>query len=423
MAITLRADNRSLLKDAKYSYLLDNTSSGVSSITVANTDSFAHNDFVIIGNIGSENTELVQVDTVTEATGVLTLVSNTRFSHSESSRVSVVGYNQIRFYWTSLLTVPNPSASPITVNSVVQNNNITTTGVQVTTSPNTAIYTKTTDPTKVENVDVTPPIIFNSDTPLALPSDIQVDSFYSTYSDSAHSTGYGWFAFYNSTTLSYSAISNAIPYSGFNSNTVKEVFSDFDSCLNQKELKLISMEDRYSWLNEAYNIMTNELNTGNWEYNSSGPLNLTIKSGVAEYLLPDDFSNMLYINETSSGDKINHYSSTFQIPRSTSFREYEIRGRYLVFRPVPTTDSTVTLEYLKISSRLTDLQSVINLPDNASYSLKDFMLFRAYRKLGNLTESTNSLTLFNKNIERMKIYSIKRDNGLDSWSIDNAQNV
>lgn len=421
MAITLRADNRSLIKGAKYSYSVENYSSGVSSIVIANTDGFAANNFVCIGNIGNENTEIVQINTVTEATGTLSLVSNTRFAHSESSRITVVPYDQVRFFRTERPTVPNPAASPITENEIVQNSSITETKQTITTHPNTATYTKSSDPTKVVTVDETPPILFNTDRPLAL-VDISAGDFYTTFSDNTYATGYGWFAFYNSISGIYSAVSNAIPYSGFPYNTVRELFAGFDSCLNSKELRLISMDDKYAWANEGYSQLVNELNLGNWEYNSSGPITLTINAGVTEYLLPDDFSDLLYVNE-SNGDKINHYSQTFQPPVSTSVREYEIRGRYIVFRPSPTAAGTVTLAYLKNSTVLKSLSDVIDLPNRAYYSLKDFMLFRAQRKLGNLTESNNSIAVFNKSIENMKLYAGRRDDGLDSWSVNNAQNV
>lgn len=421
MAVILRADNRTLLKDAKYSFLLDNSPSGSASITIANTDGFSANDFLVLGNIGSENTELIQVNTVTSSTGVLTLVANTRFAHSESTRVTIVAYDKVRFYWTASPTVPNPSASPIIITETVQNA-ITDAKTTTTTSPSTATYTNAVDPTFTQTVDITPPLVFNTTTPLTSAIAVQVDSFYSIYSDSVHSTGYGWFAFYNSTSLTYSAVSNSIPYAGFEYNTVAEIFANFDSCLNMKELKLISTKDKYTWLNEAYAKTVNELNLGNWEFNASLPLTLALKANTANYLLPDDFGNMLYINE-ANGDKIDHYEATFQPPSTYSVRRYMIRGKYLVFDPVPETDATVTLSYLKNSSTLKNMSDVVNLPDKAHFNIKDFMLFRAYRKLGNLTESTNSLALFNKSIENMKIYSIKRDNGLDSWTIADSANV
>lgn len=420
MSVILRADNRSLIKGTKYSYSVENCSSGVSSIVIANTDGFNVNDYVLIGNFGSENAEIVQISTVATATGTLALVVATRFAHSESTRVTVIQYNKVRFFWTARPTVPNPSASPITENEIIQNSFITETKQTVTTHPNTAVYTKTTDPTETLNVDTTPPILFDYGTPLAY-LDISAGDYYTTYIDDTRSTGYGWFAFYNAVSITYSALSNPIPYAGFPYNTVKELFSGLDSCLNAKELRLISLDDKYTWANEGFSRMVNELNLGNWEYNSSGPITLTIQAGVTEYLLPDDFSNLLYINE-ANGDKINHYAQTFEPPFAASVREYEVRGRYLVFRPSPVEGSTVTLAYLKNSIVLKDLSDVINLPDRGFYCLKDFMLFRAHRKLGNLTESTNSLAIFEKGIEKMKIFSIKRDDSLDSWSVDDAQN-
>lgn len=425
--LTLKADNRSILRDTKYSYLVDNNASGTGSIIVSNSSNFNPNDFLIIGNIGSESTEIAQVDTITSATNTLVLVSNTKFAHSESTRVTAVLYNQVQFYWTAAPTVPNPV--PITSSTIVQNKFITSTEADTITQPTTAIYTKITDPSFVQNIDITPPITIDFSTPLTL-SNLQVDNFFTTYNDSIHATGYGWFAFFNSTTLLFSAVSNPIPYGGFDLNTVKEVFSGFDSCLNQKELKLISNEDRYSWLNEGFSRMVNELNLGNWEYNSSGPLLLNIKSGITEYLLPPDFSNLLYINEFNtdpvlgnSGDKILEYEQTFEQTRTSSARRYQIRGRYVVFFPTPQSDGQVVFAYLKNAGRLKQLSDVVDLPDNAYQHIKDFMLFRAYRKLGNLTESNNSLAIFNKAVENMKIYSIKRDNGLDSWTLPTESNV
>jgi len=72
MAITLRADNRAIVKDGKYSYLLDNYSSGSTSVSIMNTEGFFHNSFVLIGNIGSENTEILQLNKVDANTGELT---------------------------------------------------------------------------------------------------------------------------------------------------------------------------------------------------------------------------------------------------------------------------------------------------------------------------------------------------------------
>jgi hypothetical protein len=420
MGKIIRADNRTLIKDVKYTYLTSNIVQGVSSIDVSNTSGFSANDYITIGNIGSSNTEIAQISAVTD-NNTLALVSTTKFAHAESSRITIIGYNKVRFFWTAAPVVPNPSSYPVTETSIDQIASITSTKTKVTTSPSTAIYTKSTDPTEVEHVDITPPILLDYTTPLAL-VDIEADKYLTTYQDSSHSTGYGWVAFYNTTTAIYSSPSSAIPYAGFPSNTVREIFESFDSMLNAKDIKSISVTDKYTWLNEGASYAVNELNLGNWEYCSSGPRVLTVTSSVAEYLLPPDFSDMLYIND-SDGYKINHYNQTFEPAGTYSDITYEIRGRYLVFYPTPTSNTTVTLAYLKNSSTANDYSDVIDLPNNFHMNIKDYMLFRAYKKLGDRQSSMDSLTLFKDSINRMKTYSINRDNGLNSWNISNSQNV
>jgi hypothetical protein len=116
------------------------------------------------------------------------------------------------------------------------------------------------------------------------------------------------------------------------------------------------------------------------------------------------------------------YSATFQRSDVASLVKYAIRGKFIIFYPVPQQDTTITLAYLKGSQTLSKLDDVIDLPNNAFYAIKDYMRFRAYQKLGNTSESANSYSLFNKQIESMKIHAIRRDDGLDSWSISDTAN-
>ena len=491
MSINLRSDNRAILKDGKTSYLLDNYSSGLATISISNTEGFFHNSFIVIGNIGSENTEILKIDTVDRNTGALTfssftdtasgstnaalttiinfttnkkfvagqtvwigqgntgvkrgsgivttsgdglamtitndggliinmssgdqiIVSDvTRFAHAESTKVTVTPYSKVRFFRTETPVVPNVATQ--TTLTVDQNNSITETKTStLSDTTQTTTYSRTGDPSFVQTVDFTPQIIFENAKTLSPLIDIQVNDFYTTFYDNDNYDGYGWYAFYNETSGRYSPISNYIPYAGFADNTVSEIFGSFDSELNTKEIKLISQKDRFTWLNEGLSMMTNELNLGNWEYNASEDLILNIKKNVSQYLLPMNFSNLLFIND-SRDLKIDHYAATFQRPQSSGVLKYLIRGRYLIFDPIPTEDTTVTVSYLAKSTTITRLEQTVDLPDNAHYFLKDYMLYRAYRKLGNTSESKDRYTVFNQNIDKMKIYSIKRDNGLDSW--------
>ena len=79
-------------------------------------------------------------------------------------------------------------------------------------------------------------------------TDIQADDFYTKAYDTTNTTGFGWFIFYNSTTAKATQNSNAIPYAGFENNSVKKILDSFFSQLNNKELKLISNDDAFIWL-------------------------------------------------------------------------------------------------------------------------------------------------------------------------------
>jgi hypothetical protein len=367
--ITLKADNRSLTINALYSYLNTNYLSGVSSLVIKNSSGFADNDYVLLGEFGSETAEVVQATTVTAATHTLTLGAATKFAHSESTKVTILPYNQVRFYRTVTAT-------------------------------------------------------FSATAPLAAYTDINADSYYSTIKDATNTTGFGWFVFYNSTTTKASANSNAIPYAGFAENSVKKVLDNFFSDLNNKEQKLISNDEAFSWLNEAYNIAANELNLINREYNVAEPYDISVVVGTQEYALPDTFSratsvydetNDVYIdNIDSAGIDFNEYSSNVTY--------YYIRGSYIGFTPNPTAAFSAHLRYKAKKTKLTSYYDNIEFPNNNYYFLKDYMMFRAGPKLQR-QDKPDYYKLFFEAISRMKVNSHKQNASLDAWGIDPTANV
>ena len=137
---------------------MTNYASGVSSFSILNaTESvFAVNTFLLLGNFGAEDTEIVRILTVDNDTGAITTTTPTLFSRPESTRVTVLPYDKVRFYHT-------------------------TTTTYATTSPLTDYI------------------------------DLQPNNWFTSYSDETNSSGYGWFIFQNSVTLKYSDNSNAIP--------------------------------------------------------------------------------------------------------------------------------------------------------------------------------------------------------------------
>ena len=208
--IILQADNRSLSQASKYSYLETNYSAGVTTFNVLNaTDSdFATDAFILIGNFGAEDAEILKISSVNSSTGEITTTTATLFAHSESTKVNILHYDKVRFFHTTGTT-------------------------------------------------------FNTLTPLTSFVDIQVSDWFSSYGDESYSTGYGWYTFYNSVTTTYSQPSNSIPYSGFQSSTTENIIADFFSMLNNKDLRLVSREDALTWASEGYGRVRNKLNLTN----------------------------------------------------------------------------------------------------------------------------------------------------------------
>lgn len=377
--ITLRSDNRVLALNAKSSFLVDNYPSGTSTIYVTNTEGFDEDDFIIIGEFGQETAEIFKCGTVTAATGAIALETkigggtSTVYAHAESTRIYVIPYNQIRFFWTAA------------------------TGTIADENPT-----------------------FDTDTPLTSWMDLEPGHWYTTYEDPTHSDGFGWFVYQNTITAEASQESNPIPYAGFSYNTVANIFEDFDSLLNINELKLVSINDKFAWLNEAVALVVNKLNLTNTEYLVSDIKTITITSGTSEYMLEADFSDMVEVVD-STGNAIPYLNVRDSMTYTGSDTYYYLRGRYIGFTPEPSADTTATYRYRPKSSVLTSLSSYIDLPDNAFYALKDWMMYRACLKFSNplsdmyYTSFTNSINLYIQT-------AIKRDSDRDVWDIASEAN-
>ena len=366
---TLKADNRVLTQNSKYSYLGDNFLSGVAQLTVTNSEGFLENDYVLLGEFGSETTEILKISSVTEATHALNFTSSTKWSHAESTKVAVVKYNQAKFYRTVL---------PIFDASVAN--------------------------------EVTDFI------------DIQPDSFFTLAYDLDHTTGYGWFILHNQAIATQTQSSNYIPYAGFEPNTVKAILDDFFSTLNNKELKLISEAEAIGWLNEGYSILLNELNVINKNFATELEYEVTTTSGLAEYSFPDNFGKVISI---WSGTEYLDAISTGTVSKNNAdatTASYYTRGGYLGFSPKPIEANTYKVTYTAKTGQLKLYSDTVDIPNNNFYCLKDFMIFRASPKL-NRGDGSSYYQLFLESVKRLQVTSIKQDGANDSWGISPYANV
>ena len=261
---------------------------------------------------------------------------------------------------------------------------------------------------------------------------IQPSDWFTTFNDENHSTGYGWYCFYNSVTTNLSQNSNFIPYAGFEANTTEQILSDFFSMLSNKELKLVTREDALSWASEGYGRMRNKLNLTNVEYSASAITTLTITAGQIEYDLPTDFDHLIsFINGVNPSDPGAWGSSKLDI-RFIPLREaysfngigprYYIRGFKIGILPTPQGNATYSYMYQKKAARLTLNTDEVDLPNGGEYVIKDWMLYRAFQKFQNPQYKTY-LESYTNGINDMIISSVKRDANLDTWGIQRESNV
>lgn len=361
----IKADLRALGQSQAVTSFTDKVFAGVSSFAVSNTNDFAVNDYILIGTLGLETTELAQISSVSGET--FSIASVLVFDHPQDTQITNIGYNQIAFYRSS-----------------------TVTGTLTQLGSNQAI---------------------------------KPDNFYNFYDDTNNSTGYGWFRFYNTTTTLYSDLSNAVPYAGFDENSVKKMLDSFFTQIGNRERKLISDEDAIRWLNEGYAIARNRLNLVNREYTVPTPMTITIGSGTAEYALPSTFSKSRVVTKNDGSiipflnyDEVPAYSNTTLPENQTLAVRYYLRAGYVGFAPTPSTSDTYFFYYQTVAPQLSTYIDYIDLPGLNYYFLLDFLLYRATPIIGG--DAGGRLKVFQNGLDALAITQHKREGDPARFGID-----
>jgi len=388
--IILRADNRELLDNAKYSYLLTNYPSGVDKVKVVNSSIFNANDLILIGTFGTESSEIFKIDSINYGTNEITLMDRAgapdtlKFAHSESTRFSALPYDQVRFFHTSVPVYVPPVHAPV--------------------------------------YPVEP--LIDTLHPITPYMDIEASRWYTTINDESYSTGWGFFVWYNSETVIGSKPSNPIPYEGFEYDTAKSVMESFFDGLNNKETAIITKEEAFRYLNEGYSIMRNKLNLINSEYAASLEVPITIYSGDTEARMPNDFGDLITVRLSSGrpGETLEPIKLK-DIPNSTTtVQKYFIREGYIGLAPYVTSDTIIYIRYLRKADKINSYDDIIYLPDNGYIALQNYMMMKASLKFkdGN---TTGYKALFDEWIKDMLLFANKRDNSPDNFTINRSQNV
>jgi len=128
----LKLYNKSLIQDGEKTYLSAAAAATATSLTVVSTDvnaagtasnTWVDNDYMLVGEIGTENCELMQMADAVTTSNTLTIdregsAGGLRYAHSIGEPIYKIGYNQVCFYNNSTWTFKTISLSVTVVVAV-----------------------------------------------------------------------------------------------------------------------------------------------------------------------------------------------------------------------------------------------------------------------------------------------------------------
>ncbi len=164
---TIYTKNAILIQNKKETYLSADIAAASGTLTVDSITGFAIDKVILIGEVGSENAEIIKTHGSTAPSGsTITLLSNTVYAHTQGTKVYLIDYDQLEV-----------------------------------SHADTATGTKTVLSTFA----------------------IQADQLETQYTDTAETAGYYFTRWKNTIDTAYSSYSDAIPYAGFATNQVGKV--------------------------------------------------------------------------------------------------------------------------------------------------------------------------------------------------------
>ncbi len=204
----LLARNNELIENRERTFLTADVDVSDTSLTVKAVDSnaWADNDWIILGEIGTGNAEIMQIKgTVTDGTTLN--IDNagsggTRYTHSINEPVYRIDFNQVEFN---------------------RNTTDTTSGVSVLST-----------------------------------AEVQPDDLFTRFEDTANTTGFGFVRFKNSETSAFSPYSDGIPYTGYPATSLGRMIRMVRRHLNEPDIDNITDEDIIEEINEKQRDVAHE---------------------------------------------------------------------------------------------------------------------------------------------------------------------
>lgn len=296
------------------SSISESANSGITDIKVLNNQGFSANDYIVIGKIGDDQTELRQISSVS-VSDTLNLSAAISFSHSVGTEISTIAYNQLE------ISYKTTESGSYTV--------LTTTG-------------------------------------------IEVDDEFTTYDHTAGQTTFFYRTrFYNSQTGQYSSYSAERKGSG---PSTKEVSKMVNMVLLQTEdpnAEFSTREQVLDYINYAYQEVINAITQATPSFFQKN-IEYQTTDFQHEYVLPDDFRE---VQEIRDGNDVivspAKRNTTFE-----GTMGYELVGLNTIYFntvPTPTATSTTPVQVLANNAYNTDGSWVASLDaTNVTTDLDEF---------------------------------------------------
>ena len=201
-------NNRILTQNRAKTYLTASVAAAGVTLTVkaVDTNAWADNDWVILGEIGTPTAEVLQLNGAVSDGTSLTIDNagsgGARFAHSIDEPVYRIDYNKVRF-------------------------------ARGTTTVAASSTTLTT-------------------------AELQPESFETRYEDTANTTGYGFVRFFNSLTSAISPYSDAIPYDGQSQRSLAKMIDKVRSLCDEKDDDFLSDSEIKDAINDKQRDILNE---------------------------------------------------------------------------------------------------------------------------------------------------------------------
>jgi len=347
----LKCFNGALVNDREKTYLTVAVAAAATSLTVTSTnlapaatssDTWADNDYMIIGEIGQEGTEVMQVNgAITTATGITIdregQAGGTRYAHSVGTPVYRVDFNRVEFS---------------------QNTTDTTSGVSILTTIR-----------------------------------IQPDDEFTRYQDVTNTTGYGFARFNNQTTGAFSSYSDGVNYeaSGQSSSRdprtlwtmkkkVRQILDENESSkltddmitdtLNDKQREIAHMRLWSFYENErSFSIVANQ-----FAYDI--PSTVQIIHGIRF-----DTQPLIYINKAEWD--IQHWDTN---ANTTNPIYFTIWNRQILISPCPSASSSTTA----LNGGITSTDTTATVTATSAFNRGDYYRFIIDSEVIYATNSTST---------------------------------